>query len=250
MQGLVDSLKRIGTRGDPPRAAALTAAEAIRLVHAAGGIAFLAHPFSPARERRVARPPSWRSSKQRASTASRRCIRPTPGMPGRISCALPRSTTWRYARGATSTAPSIPGQSAAGVTMSRRAVERVPRQRSLVSAALPARTREDPPRPRRGSGGFAARVALPTGLALALFVVSIVRRHHPAVRSHAPGAQEGDDPGAHQLGGEHHRGVRGRRAGGPAHAGRRPRQGAAARVRDIRYGKEGKDYFWITDMHP
>ena len=25
---------------------------------------------------------------------------------------------------------------------------------------------------------------------------------------------------------------------------------AAARIRDIRYGKEGKDYFWITDMRP
>jgi len=28
------------------------------------------------------------------------------------------------------------------------------------------------------------------------------------------------------------------------------RRGAAARVRDLRYGKDGKDYFWITDMRP
>ena len=28
------------------------------------------------------------------------------------------------------------------------------------------------------------------------------------------------------------------------------RRGAADRVRDLRYGKDGKDYFWITDMRP
>jgi PAS domain S-box-containing protein len=28
------------------------------------------------------------------------------------------------------------------------------------------------------------------------------------------------------------------------------KRGAAARIRDIRYGREGKDYFWITDMLP
>ena len=46
MRGLVDTVKRVGARGRAPRPGALSAAEAIRLAHAAGGAVFLAHPLS------------------------------------------------------------------------------------------------------------------------------------------------------------------------------------------------------------
>ncbi len=42
MRGLVDSVRRVGGRA--PRPDALSAAEAIRLAHEAGGAVFLAHP--------------------------------------------------------------------------------------------------------------------------------------------------------------------------------------------------------------
>ena len=46
MQGLVDSLKRLGARAEAPPAGLPDPGGAIRAVHAAGGAVFLAHPLS------------------------------------------------------------------------------------------------------------------------------------------------------------------------------------------------------------
>jgi predicted metal-dependent phosphoesterase TrpH len=46
VQGLVDSLRRFGSRADAPRPAAAGPAEVIATIHSAGGAAFLAHPLS------------------------------------------------------------------------------------------------------------------------------------------------------------------------------------------------------------
>ncbi len=246
MKGLVDSLKHIRDRSEQVRKAPLEAAAAIRLVHAAGGIAVLAHPLSPPRD-------------FEALAALVRDLK-SAGLDGLEALYAPYSPERQAAlvrladehglvvsAGSDYHGPAIPGQSAAGALMSQAQWRRF---RDLL-LHMPGRPRANlrPLAARGKPGGFAGRVVLPTVLALALFAAStfavivpwfeatLLERKKEMIRElttemvSVAAEYEADE-----------------------RAGRLSREdaqaGAAARIRDVRYGREGKDYFWITDMTP
>ena len=97
--------------------------------------------------------------------------------------------------------------------------------------------------------GFVVRVVLPAALAVVLFVLAIFLVLFPSVeRELLEGKKETTQEltrAAVSIVSEYY---------AEETAGRLTRQQAqdeaAARIELLRYGDEGKDYFWITDMHP
>ena len=74
-------------------------------------------------------------------------------------------------------------------------------------------------------------------------------RADPVGRERTTGRQEGDHAGTHPRGRKHPRRLL--RAGdGREHDPEEAQSEAAERIELLRWGDEGKDYFWITDMHP
>jgi PAS domain S-box-containing protein len=247
VQGLVDSLKALGTRAEPPRAEQVEAAAAIALVHAAGGVAFLAHPLTPPR------PPAVLEELVQELKAA--------GLDGLEALYKPYTEADQAgllrladARGLAVSAGSdfhgigIPGQSSVGVRMDPGRWKAF-RGMLLRAPAAPRESGRDhvPPAGRRGA--FPVRIVVPTVLAAALFVVSIfaiiiprfesilLEKKKDTIRELTTSvvsviAEFAADEKAGRLGREE------------------AQRSAAARVRDIRYGAEGKDYFWITDMQP
>ncbi len=147
-----------------------------------------------------------------------------------------------------------PGSGARCADFSSTAEAAAPGRRAREAAGAPADARPAERRARAVQrrarpGRFAMRIVAPTVLAIALFVVSIfaliiprfeailLERKKDTIRELtysvvsvlAEYAAEADA---------------GRTTAEKAQAD------AAARVRDIRYGRESKDYFWITDMRP
>ena len=119
---------------------------------------------------------------------------------------------------------------------------------------LPGRRPVDRPRSARdagrpGLGRFAARIVLPAAAAVilfvvALFAVAIPRFERVLLERKKELIRELANEATSIL----------REYAAEERAGRlaadEARRGAADRVRDLRYGKDGKDYFWITDMRP
>jgi PAS domain S-box-containing protein len=256
MTGLVDSLKRIGGKADQPRAGIPSTAEAIAAIHAAGGVAFLAHPLSyglsagdleaavrvlkgegldgleaiyaPYREEQVRRLEGLASAAGLAVSAGSDYH--GPGMPGHSQAAVPMPVpAWEALRALLFRAPAA-GQPPAGAAA-----------RVGGPHAVDAR--------RLAPGRFAARVVLPAVVAMALFTTSIfaliIPRFERTLLDRKKEMIRELTNSAVSILAEYAADERaGRATRGQAQAA------AAARVRDLRYGAEGKDYFWITDMHP
>jgi PAS domain S-box-containing protein len=227
--------------------------EAIRVVHDAGGVVFLAHPLSYGLPRETldaaagelaaagldgleALYPAHGAEEVGFLTdlARRHSLAVSagtdyhgPGMPGHPELGLPMGTReWAALRGLLLRGPSRP------------------RERGAVHGAPAA-----PAHPRLGPGRFAARIVVPASVAIALFTLTIfavmIPRFERILLDRKKEMIRELTNSAVSMIAEYER---------DAAAGRATRaqaqQAAAARLRDLRYGAEGKDYFWITDMRP
>jgi PAS domain S-box-containing protein len=247
MPGLVDSLKRMGSRPQRPASAPLDAAEAVSLVHAAGGRAFIAHPLSG---------PLGRDALVRLLPAL-----VAAGLDGLEAIYGPYTAEDRrwlegmaakhrlvVSGGSDFHGPELVAGSEPGVDLT--AVQ----WRAFRDLLLPGRRPADRLRSAReaqrpGLGRFAARIVLPAAAAVILFVVALFA---VAVPRFERVLLERKKEMIRELANEATSILREYAA--EEQAGRLPpdeaRRGAADRVRDLRYGKDGKDYFWITDMRP
>jgi PAS domain S-box-containing protein len=243
--GLVDSLKHLGTRADQQMKQPEVAA-AIELVHAAGGIAFLAHPLTPARGQ-GALEALLRELKAAGLDGLEALYRPYSQADQEMLLRLAESHGLAVCAGSDFHGIGIPGQFAAGVSMGTGQWRRFREMLLRVPTQPQENQREVPPLARHG--GFPTRIVIPTVLAAALFVISIfaliiprfeailLEKKKDTIRELTNSvvsviAEFAADETAGRLSHEE------------------AQRSAAARVRDIRYGAEGKDYFWITDMHP
>ena len=153
------------------------------------------------------------------------------------------------ARGAISTGSGIPGQSAVGIAVGTGQWKAFREMLLMCQPRLQMKRPGEAPLPARRAGGFPARIIIPTVLAAALFVVSIFaliipRFEETLLEKKKDTIRELTNSVVSVIA----------EFAADEKAGRLTREeaqkSAAARVRDIRYGAEGKDYFWITDMHP
>ncbi|RPJ01447.1 MAG: CBS domain-containing protein, partial [Candidatus Aminicenantes bacterium] len=240
--------------GARPGAGTPSAAEAIRILHEAGGLAILAHPVVPGRtpdlpalERLVARLKTWGLDGLEAYYA---------GYPEDLSRALV-ALAGRHglvtSAGSDYHGPGLPGSTELSADFPRD-LWRDLRDRLFRRGAGPAGRSPRPaapdsepvPRPRWNS--FLIRILLPTALAIVLFVVFLFRVLIPSFEDRllerkrdtireltnvAWGILAEYDADARE----------GRLTMEEA------RRMAAGRIQDLRYGNERKDYFWITDMN-
>ncbi|MCX7028593.1 MAG: cache domain-containing protein [Spirochaetes bacterium] len=247
MPGLVDSLKRMGSRSQRPGAAPLDAAEAISLVHAAGGRAFIAHPLSG---------PLGRDALVRLLPAL-----VAAGLDGLEAIYGPYTDEDRrwlegvaakhrlvVSGGSDFHGPELVAGPEPGVELTGA------QWKAFRDLLLPGRRPVDRLRSARAArrpalGRFAARIVLPAALAvvlfvIALFAVAIPRFERVLLERKKEMIRELANEATSIL----------REYSAEEQAGRlsaaEARRGAADRVRDLRYGKDGKDYFWITDMKP
>ena len=236
-------------------------AEAIRALHDAGGLAVLAHPVVPgekpdmaALETLVGRYRDWGLDGLEAYYAgySEALSRDLVALAARHGLVVSAGTDFH--------GQGLPGSTAAAAEMPlalwREFRDALLRRSAGAAAGAPS---PQPPGhravPRPGRRAFLLRILLPTALAVALFTVALFRVLIPAFEQRllerkrdtireltnvAMGILAESDADARD----------GRLTLAEA------QRTAAARVRDLRYGNEGKDYFWITDldvrmiMHP
>jgi len=238
-----------------------SAAEALRVLHEAGGLAVLAHPVipgkppdMPALERLVARLKIWGLDGIEAYY---------PGYPEELSRALVALAA-RYglvvSAGSDYHGPEFPG--ATGLAMDvpltlwqgfREALLRRGADPDLRPPRKPALAGGPVPRPRWNS--FLLRILLPTAMAIGLFVVFLFRVLIPAFEDRLLERKRDTirelTTVAWGILAEYDADAREGRL-----TMEEARRMAAGRIQDLRYGNEGKDYFWITDldvrmiMHP
>jgi len=268
LQALSSAFDRTRAGGDRPEAAGghpgagvPSAGEVIRVLHEAGGLAVLAHPVVPGQapdlaglERLLDRLKAWGLDGLEAFY---------PGYPPELSRALvdmARKHGLVTTAGSDFHGPDLPGSTDLAVEMPndlwqdfRDAVLR----RGSGPAVRPPRDQapegDVPPRP--GWNSFLLRILLPTALAIVLFVVFLFRVLIPSFEARLLERKRDTIRELTNV------------AWGilaeydaDARAGRLPlaeaQRLAADRIQNLRYGDEGKDYFWITDldvrmiMHP
>ena len=246
--------------GKPPQGAP-EPVEAIRTLHEAGGLAFLAHPVVPGRkfywealERQVARLKAQGLDGLEAFS---------PGWPADLSrdlVALARRHGLLVSAGSDYHGPDLPGSTELAVEMPMDLWgglrDGLLRRGSGTAVQPPLRKAIDlRPAPRSHWAAFLLRVVLPTALAIGLFVGVLFRVLIPAFEDRLlerkrETIRELTNVASGILA-EYEADVR---AGTLTLA--EAQKAAAERIQDLRYGGEGKDYFWITDldvrmiMHP
>ncbi len=238
-------------RGSP--AALLPVAEAISLLHAAGGIAVLAHPLGPG------------ETSPGESLEALLCELKDQGLDGieaiysgytedarEALVALAGRHQLCVSAGSDFHALSRPGLCEAGIDMP------TPLWRQFRDAVLshgpedvqePARPEVPERRSNARWGPFILRIVFPTFLAVALFIFAIYEVIIPSFEARLLDRKR---EMIHELTNvacgilaEYDNEVR---------AGRmsleQAQQIAVERIQGLRYGKEGKDYFWIMDTYP
>lgn len=232
----------------------LPAAAAIDLLHEAGGIAVLAHPLAPDL--------GFEAGDLEAEVAALQ----EAGLDGIEAYYgdYPQDTQEMLAaladrRGLLASAGSD-FHAASHPVLSRPYVEmpaqRWKRFRDAVLARKPGGVVQEPPGKREAmppQGGrwwsFAGRVVLPAALAIGLFVFAIYRMLIPyfeeKLLDHKKEMIHELTNVACSILAEYDREVR--EGNMTLEAAQRT---AAERIEFLRYGQAGKDYFWITDMHP
>ena len=234
-----------------PDGGGLPVAEAIALVHRAGGRVFLAHPLVYASdasglEARLVRYREWGLDGIEAIYS------PYPAERIRELRELARRLGLVVSAGCDFHAPATPGLSDTCVSFP---AEEWRVFRDLVIGSSPPRSRNAPAPPSRREGvrldwrSVVLRILLPTALAIGLLVGplflylipafegALLARKQEMIRELARSAAS--------ILQEYHDEER---------SGRLSREEAQAaaveRIRFLRYGPEGKDYFWVTDRHP
>ena len=232
-------------RQDAAPAGPLDIARAVELVHAAGGKAFLAHPLvferDPGRLRQV-----LVELKAQGLDGIEAIYAPFAEDDRRRLCEMADELGLLVCAGADQHAAS-PAVGGFGIDMP------TPLWRRFRQAVTAGRNGPRPVHPPRPSGAglrqFALHIILPTVLAITLFIGAIfgvflptlertlLDRKREMIRELTNSAWSILD--------EAHREER---------AGLLTRQQAQdlarSRIESMRYGREGKDYFWLQDMHP
>jgi len=252
------SLKALLARSAPR---SVSPADAIRVLHDAGGVAVLAHPVVPgerpdlaALERLVERYKAWGLDGIEAFYAG------YPDSLSRDLVAMAARHGLVVSAGTDYHGPGLPGSTETAVEMPLalwRAFRDVLLKRGSGASgrSLPGEAGGHRAVPRPGRRSFLMRILLPTALAITLFVVFLFRVLIPAFEQRLLERKRDTirelTNVASSILAEYD---------ADARAGRmtleEAQRTAAERVRDLRYGNEGKDYFWITDldvrmiMHP
>ncbi len=238
-------------RGAPP--ALLPIAKAIALLHAAGGIAVLAHPIAPGQDI------SWES------LDALLCDLKSQGLDGieAIYCGysdetrdalieLAKKHQLCISAGSDFHALSRPGLCEAGIDMPTPLWKQF-RDSILAqsSAHLQESTKRDVPERKSNArwGSFLLRIVLPTFLATALFIFAIYQVIIPNFEARLLDRKR---EMIHELTNiacgilaEYDHEARGGRL-----SLEQAQEAAVKRIQGLRYGKEGKDYFWLMDTHP
>ncbi len=267
-QALSSAFDRGRSAADPADAAgaragsgAPAAAEAIRVLHEAGGLAVLAHPVIPGKpadlaalERLVARLQSWGLDGIEAYYPgySEGLSRDLVALAGRYGLVTSAGSDFH--------GPEHPGSTELAMGMPRelwQAFRDALLRRGAGPALRPARQSASAggPVPRPGWNSFLLRILLPTAMAIGLFVFFLFRVLIPAFEDRLLERKRDTIRELTNV-------AWGVLAEYDADARKgsltmdEARRMAAERIRDLRYGNEGKDYFWITDldvrmiMHP
>ena len=260
LQALSSAFDRSRSQPDRPDAAGartapgtISPAEAIRILHDAGGLAVLAHPVVPgqkpdfaALERLVSRLKAQGMDGIEAfySGYSEEISRDLVALAGRHGLLVSAGSDYH--------GPGLPGSTELAMDMPlelwrsfRDGLLRRGAGTSGRPASRESADRRSLPRPRWNS--FLLKILLPTALAIGLFVVFLFRVLIPAFEDRLLERKRDTirelTNVASSILAEYDAEVR---------AGRLPlaeaQSTAARRIRDLRYGNEGKDYFWITDM--
>jgi PAS domain S-box-containing protein len=240
-------------RVQEPARGGLALSEALSLLHRGGGRGFLAHPLELEPEL-----PRLRELLQAFKGLGLDGIEAVyaPYDPGRILSLLElaRELGLAVSAGCDFHGFGQPGLSDLGINFPRQDWQAF-RSLLLSSPGLPA------PQPLRSAlpvrralpkldwKNFVRRIAVPTLLAIALLVVPlfvfVVPAFEQALLARKREMIRELTASACSILQEYHR---------DEAAGRMTRraaqEAAAERIQSLRYGKEGKDYFWITDLHP
>jgi PAS domain S-box-containing protein len=123
------------------------------------------------------------------------------------------------------------------------------RKSNETAAAVPLLSPERRPLPGSRRGSFLLRIVFPALLAISLFVVSLFWVLIPSFEDRLLERKRHTirelTNVAFSVLSEYEVEVRQGRI-----SEEEARRAAAARIQDLRYGDEGKDYFWVTDLHP
>lgn len=261
---LVDSLKgswsRIrgkenhGEANSGPHGALPSTADAIAAVHRAGGRVFLAHPLTastdPAEVDRLVA-----ELKAQGLDGLEALYAPYPAAAREFLVELARKHDLLVSAGTDFHGPTTPGLSLPAIEMPTglwKAFRRVvtsPHRRVSDSPPETAGKTTRPKGPTHRWRAFLAHIVLPTVLAICLFIVAVFSLIVPAMRDTLLDRKREVirelTQSAWSILAEYEK---------EAAAGLLPRNEAqrlaALRIEHLRYGKEGKDYFWITDTHP
>jgi PAS domain S-box-containing protein len=241
----------LGRARQAPEGGGLPVEDAIALIHRAGGRAFLAHPLVldsdlGKLEARLRRYRQFGLDGVEAIYASypRERVQALEELARRLGLAISAGCDYH--------GEHAPGLSDLVVEFSAddwRAF------RDLVMESTPARSRAIPAPPRRREAqrldwrNFLLRILLPTLLAISLlvgplFVYLIPAFEEALLARKREMIRELTRSAASILQEYHQEELDGRFNRADAQAA------AIARIQYLRYGKEGKDYFWITDDHP
>jgi PAS domain S-box-containing protein len=255
---IAQSIRRMGLGQDDacpddgPRSAApggaIEIADAIALVHRAGGLAFLAHPLTFEADFASLSETLARLKAEGLDGIEAIYAPFSPEDRDRL-CALARELELLVSAGSDQHHPGLPGQTALGVDMPD-ALWKSFRDAVLLRAGVLASPQTVWQHAhRRGMRRFLFQVVCPTLLAMVLFVGAIFAVLLPALDRALMDRQREMcrelTNSAWSILAEAHRqeqdGVLSRE---------QAQQSARSRIAALRYGREGKDYFWLQDMHP
>lgn len=261
---LVDSLKESWSRmrrreaaggAARPEADGLpTAAAAIAAVHEAGGRTFLAHPLALQADPALLEA-AVVELKAQGLDGIEALYGPYPAASRNLLLQMAEKHALLVVAGTDFHGPTTPGLSLTAIEMP---TERWKAFRKAVAAprrAQPAQppdglTRSAPPvRPASHWGKFFAHIVLPTALAICLFITAVFAFIVPALRETLLDRKR-------ELIRELTQSARSvlveleKEAAAGQTSRAEAQRLAVSRIQTLRYGKEGKDYFWITDMHP
>lgn len=223
-------------------------ADAIALIHRAGGLAFLAHPLHFERDYDRLRE-ELAQLKASGLDGIEAIYAPYAPEDQKRLCGLANDLDLLVSGGADQHQPGPPGSATLGVEMPdelwRSFRDAVLLRASGLSPPPGAWQRVHGPGLRR----YFFHVVFPTLLAMVLFVVAIFALVLPAMDQALMDRQREMcrelTNSAWSILAEAHRqeqaGILSRELA---------QQSAKARVAALRYGREGKDYFWLQDMHP
>jgi PAS domain S-box-containing protein len=259
VHSIANSIRKIGSvppndaGGEPAASVAphgrLDIVDAIALVHRAGGLAFLAHP--------LVLEPDMERLRALASRLKEQGLDGIEALYGQFSdpqrsqlCALAAELGLLVSAGSDQHEPRPASRGGPGIDMPTDLWK--PLRDALCSRASGTGERVEPPRaqPSRPQWRqFVFHIAFPSLLAIALFVAAIYAVFLPTLERSLMDRKR-----------EMIRELTSSAWSLLAEANRQEQTGlltrqqaqdlAKSRIASLRYGREGKDYFWVQDMHP